>query len=304
MKSPISNIPDRLVGGLIALCLLALTVTAAQAADITSKALKDGIYLFQGAGSNVVAVADGDKLLVIDGGRKENSADLMAAIRETTGGSQIATLIDTHWHPDQVGLNDQAGNDKATIIAHEMTAIYLSNRMNSPLFEGWVAPLAANARPNKVTRTGGELTFGGHKVVYGYLPAAHTNGDLYVYFPDDNILVAGGTVGSNSWPLVDYWNGAWFGGTVQAQEKLTTIANDATIVVPADGPTITGAELVKERDMFRQLFRDFHYLMNKGMGHDDAVMLNPVKAYVKQYGDPSAFIEGAYRSMEMANVPD
>jgi len=307
MKLKTCNIPDRLMAALVAVGMIALIGLgggAARAADISSKELAEGLFLFQGAGSNVVAMADGGDLLVVDGGLKENSRDLYSAIRKATGGKQIKTLIDTHWHPEQVGLNERAGRDGAAIIAHEQTYIYLSHRVTSPLFEGSFGPLDERALPTQHGRDGGEFTFAGHKVVYGYLPAAHTNGDLYVFFPDLNVLVAGGVVGSNSWPLIDYWNGAFIGGLVQAHEKLVSMVTDDTIVVPAQGPTITGARLKTDRDMYAQLFKDLQYLMNKGMGYNDAVALNPLKPHEAEFGDASAFINGAYRSEEMTNVPD
>lgn len=289
-------------GGALALACLSVS---AHAQDITTQQVADGIFLFQGAGSNVVAVADGADLLVIDGGLDENSADLLAAIQAATGAQRIATLIDTHFHPEQVGLNDEAAAGGATIIAHEQTRMFLSNRITSPVFEGAFGPLDAAALPNQADRaTSGELSFAGQKVQYGYLPAAHTNGDLYVYFPDRNVLVAGGAVGSESWPTIDYWNGGFIGGLLQAHERLGEIVNAETVVIPAQGKAITGADLLRHRDMYRQLFRDVSWLMNEGMGYNDVVQLNPLQGHEAELGDPSAFLDGAYRSLELTNVPD
>jgi glyoxylase-like metal-dependent hydrolase (beta-lactamase superfamily II) len=307
-----SSFPDRprarfrgtLAAGLGAF-LGALTVaSAAPAADITSTELRDGLWLFEGAGSNVLALADGDAALVVDGGLEANAGDLFAAISEATGAARIGTLIVTHWHPEQVGLNARAAADGATIVAHEQTRIYLSHRVTSTLVEGPFGPLPDASQPTETTRLGGEFTVAGHEVAYSYLPAAHTNGDLYVWFPDLNVLAAGGAVGSDSWPLIDYRNGGIIGGLVQAHETLGEIVNAETIVVPAQGPAITGADLLRHRDMYRQLFRDVSYLMNEGMGYNDVVFLNPLKGHEEEFGDPSVFLDGAYRSKEMAEVPN
>ena len=40
----------------------------------------------------------------------------------------------------------------------------------------------------------GTLAFGAQHADYGYLGQAHTDGDLYVYFREANVLVAGGVV--------------------------------------------------------------------------------------------------------------
>ncbi len=299
---------DRLAAGAAGLTALAcltgaLAAAPAHAAEISTREVADGLFLFQGAGSNVVAMEDGGQLLVIDGGLDENSGDLLAAIEAATGTAAIGTLIDTHWHPEQVGLNDEAGAQGATIIAHDQTHMYLSNRVTSPIYEEAFGPLPEASLPTQYNRYGGELTFAGHTAQYGYLPAAHTNGDLYVFFPDLNVLVAGGAVGSDSWPLLDYWNGAIIGGLVQAHEKLAEIVSDDTVVIPAHGPAITGADLKRHRDMYRQLFRDVSHMMNNGMGYDDAPVINPLRGHEDEFGDPSEFLNGAYRSKEMAEVP-
>lgn len=298
---------DRAVRTALAVGLAALACApalVARAADISGAEIRDGLYLFQGAGSNVIVLVDGDDLLLVDGGLQEHGAELYAAIREATGGRRITTLINTHWHPEQVGLNELAGADGATIVAHEQTYVYLSHPVDSSLFEGYFGPLDDAARPNQYDRGGGRLTFAGRPIEYGDLPAAHTNGDVYVFFPELDVLAAGGVVGSDSWPLLDYRNGGLIGGLVRAHEILAEKVNDETLVIPAQGPVITGAELRRHRDMYRQLFRDFSYLMNRGMGYDDVVKINPLRAYERQFGDPSRFLDGAYRSKLMSYVPD
>lgn len=272
-------------------------------AEISTQEVAEGLYLFQGAGANVVALSDGRNLLVVDGGLEENSRDLHAAIREATGARQIGTLINTHWHPEQTGLNAVAAGTGAAIIAHPQTAMYLSHEVTSPLYDAGIAPLDEAARPNQPAEEG-ELNVAGHTVEYGYLPAAHTNGDLYVFFPDLNVMVAGGAVGSDSWPLLDYWNGGLIGGLVRAQETLAEMVNDETVVIPAEGAPMTGAQLKQDVAMYQQLFRDINWLMNKGMGYNDVVDLNPLEGREDRFGDPSAFLDGVFRSKEMTYVPD
>ena len=65
------------------------------------------------------------------------------------------------------------------------------------------------------------------KIDYGYMPAAHTDGDIYVHFPKMNLLVAGGVVSAEEWPLLDHRNGAWLGGRVRALERLAGLVNPA-----------------------------------------------------------------------------
>jgi cyclase len=263
-----------------------------------------GLWLFQGAGCNVVAMRGDDGALMIDGGLARNADALLKAVKERTGNTRINTLIDTHWHPEQVGSNEAVGREGGVIIAHEKTRMYLSNAVTSVTFDGRFGPLPEVARPNKTVREGGSLKFGGQQIDYSYLPAAHTDGDLYVYFPQMNVLVGGGVVSGEQWPILDYRNGAWLGGRVRAYERLATVVRPDTRVVPAQGRMITGSDIVRQRDIYQELFKTMIAYMNQGMGAEDAVQRNPLKPYEAEYGDPSDFLNGAYRSMLIAYVPD
>src|SRR5690606_26301394 len=148
----------------------------------------------------------------------------------------------------------------------ETTRLYVSSRVYSALFEGRLEPLREAGRPNQITRGDGSLEFSGHRIDYGYLPAAHTDGDLYVHFPDMNVLVAGGVVSGERWPLLDYRNGAWFGGRVRALEWLAELVEPDTRVVPADGRLITGRDIVRQRDIYQDLFETLIGYMNMGFG--------------------------------------
>jgi glyoxylase-like metal-dependent hydrolase (beta-lactamase superfamily II) len=263
-----------------------------------------GITLFQGAGCNVLAMRGADGALMIDGGLAANADALLKAVKDKTGSSRIHTLINTHWHPEQTGSNEGVGRAGGVIFAHEKTRMYLSNSVTSTLFEGRFGPLPEPARPNKTTASDGTLEFAGRHINYGYMPSAHTDGDLYLHFPEMNVLAAGGVVSGEKWPLLDYRNGAWFGGRVRALEKLATLVRPDTRVIPADGRVITGKDVVHQRDIYDKLFQEMIDYMNMGLGSEDVVARNPLKEYQSELGNPSAFLNGAYRSMLIAYVPE
>ena len=125
-----------------------------------------------------------------------------------------------------------------------------------------------------------------------------------MHFRDLNVLAAGGVVSGERWPLLEYRNGAWLGGRVRAVEWLADIVKPDTRVVPADGKVLSGRDIVRQRDIYRELFETMIGYLNKGFGADDAVRVNPLKKYDAEFGDAAAFLDGAYRSMLIAYVPD
>jgi len=263
-----------------------------------------GATLLQGAGCNVVALPGPDGALMIDGGLAANADALLTAVTTATRTTRINTLIDTHWHPEQVGANEAVGRSGGVIFAHEKTKIYLSNAVYSVTFKGRRPALPQPARPTKTVRGDGSMEFAGTTVDYGYMPAAHTDSDLFVHLPSMNLLIAGGVVSAQEWPLLDYRNGAWLGGRVRALEHLADIVKPDTRVVASNGRVMTGAEMVRHRDMYQKLFTTMIGYLNMGLGPEDAVQRNPLKEYTAEFGDPSAFTYGALKSMMIAYVPD
>jgi cyclase len=276
---------------------------AAAGAAITTTDL-GGLFLFQSAGGNVIAMRGEDGALMIDGGLAANADALLRAVREATGNERVHMLINTHWHPQQTGANEAVGRAGGVIFAHENTRLYLSHAVFAESFDERSEPLPEAARPTRTTRGDGSIEFAGRQVDYGHLPQAHTDGDLYVHFPDLNVLVAGGVVSAERWPLLDYRNGAWFGGRVRALQWLAELVDADTRVVPAEGPLMTGRDIVRQRDLYLDLFETMIGYMNMGFGPEDVVEHNPLAGYEDEFGDAAAFLDGAYRSMLIAYVPD
>jgi cyclase len=292
------------LGGALLEASLQTRLNAQNASRITTSDL-GGVTLFQGAGCNVIALSGPDGALMIDGGLAANADALIAAIRRATGAGRIHTLIDTHWHPEQTGANEVVGRAGGVILAHEKTKTMVSNTVYSAIgFTSRVPPLPQAARPSKTTRGDGSMEFAGQQIDYGYMPAAHTDGDLFVHFPKMNLLAVGGVVSAEEWPLLDYKNGAWLGGRVRALERLATVVRPDTRVVPANGRVMTGSDIVRHCDMYQKLFTTMIGYLNMGLGPEDAVQRNPLKEYESEFGDPSAFTYGALRSMMIAYVPD
>lgn len=277
-----------------------------------------GLALISGCGCNVVALSGPNGALMVDGGLAANSALLLQAVAKATNTRRVDTLINTHWHPEQTGSNEAVGKAGGTIISHEVTRLALGARNRSAVFEGIYGPLPKVAQPTRTTYDTGSLEVAGEQVDYRYLPGAHTNGDLFIHFPKRNVIVAGGPVGSDRWPVIDYLNGGFMHGFVRSYEILSDVVKPDTVVIPANGPTLTGADIVKQKGVYWDLFRQFFILFNKGAGPQDIVAYNrgidfatvgtlnaprPLKDLEKQLGDPAKFLDAAYRSTQMATIP-
>ncbi len=268
-----------------------------QSGSIASTKLADNFFLITGAGSNVVAVTGPDQVLLIDGGAAEHSAELLKVIASIGGGKPVKTLFNTHWHYEHTGSNEAIGKTGAKIIAHEYTKQWLSTEIDFGWQHKVFEPLPARALPNETFYTSAKTTFAGQAIEYAHMPQAHTDGDIYIYFPGPNILVAGDVVSVGSYPILDYTTNGWIRGMVNAQKTLLTVGNADTKIIPGTGPVQTRADVQALNEMCASVGDTVLKMMKMGMGPKEIVAAKPIAQFDAKYGDSTLFLENTYRSL-------
>jgi cyclase len=280
-------------------------LVAAQAAADAAGTLRlaDDLFVLRMSGeANVVAQTTGGGVLLVDGGSAGGSEAVLKAVMGLPGGGPVHTLFNTHWHPEQTGSNERLGKAGATIIAQENTRLWLTTDVTWPWNGRRFARLPKVAQPNKTFYTSDKLPSG---VTYGYIPdAAHTDGDLYVYFPQQNVLAVGDAVSGEGWPVVDWATGGWIGGILGGMQRLLTLANDTTRIVPARGPVLSLADLKTQFQMYGTIYDRLTQLLNKGRGPSEAVAARPTKEFDAQMGNPDEFVRRAFESLWAYLSPD
>jgi cyclase len=286
------------VAGAAGVSLSLRALARSEPEPIVAVPLSDNIVQITGAGGNVVAVTGPDGVLLVDSGIEERSKDLLKAVGKLPGGEHVHTLINTHWHWDHTGGNERLGKEKVKIIAHENTKLWLG----ADFYCDWqdnrhYTPRPKVALPTETFYTSGQITANGQDIVYGYLPRAHTDSDIYVFFPKANVLVAGGLVSAGAYPVLDYTTGGWIGGMDDASKALVGIANKDTRIVPGIGPVQTYADLQAQSEMLHTMHERLVDLMRKGIGTDDLAAHPPTDEFNAKWGDPQLFLANAYRGM-------
>jgi glyoxylase-like metal-dependent hydrolase (beta-lactamase superfamily II) len=297
------------IGGLAGVALAApalrLSGVPAQIPSPDSGTLKlaDDLFVVRIPGeANVVAHTSADGVLLVDGGSAAGSDALMKAVSGLPGNGRVHTLFNTHWHPEQTGSNERLGKAGATIIAHENTRLWLTTDIVWPWNEQRFDSLPKIAQPNKTFYTTGELDSG---IRYGYISdAAHTDGDLYVYFPKQNVLAVGDAVSGQGWPVVDWWTGGWIGGIVGGLARLQSLADENTRIVPGRGPILGLADLTAQQEMYGTIYNRLTRLLNTGRGPTEAVAERPTKEFDAQMGNPDEFVSRAFESLWAYLSPD
>ena len=265
--------------------------------------LSDDLFVVTIPGqANVVVQTGRDGVLLVDGCAAAASDALMKAIASLPGAGPVQTIFNTHWHPEQTGSNEALGKAGKTIIAQENTRLWLTTDVTWPWSGQKFKRLPKVAQPNKTFYDTGALASG---LRYGYIPdAAHTDGDLYVYFPQQNVLAVGDAVSGQGWPVVDWTSGGWIGGIVGGLQRLQTLANEQTRIVSARGPVLALTDLKAQYEMYGTIYDRLSQLLNKGRGPGEAVAARPTKEFDALMGNPDEFVRRAFESLWAYVSPD
>jgi cyclase len=294
-----------LSGAALAVSPFGLPSAAAGSRDrIVATPLAEHLALLTGAGANVVAARGPAGLLLVDGGLEEHSAQLLKTAFKALDARRVEVLFNTHWHPEQTGSNLRVRKSGAKIIAHENTRLWLSRKINVSWRKLPFGPLPEAARPTETFYTTAEMDFGNEHLEYGYLLQAHTDGDIYVHFRSANVLVVGGAVTSDRWPMIDWQTGGWLGGMAAGLSKLIERSDANTRIVPAEGPMLTRADLEEQREMYRKIYERLITALTSGRGPEEVVASAPTREYKPEWGDPTAFVTNAFKSLWPHFAPD
>jgi glyoxylase-like metal-dependent hydrolase (beta-lactamase superfamily II) len=273
-------------------------------ARYSTTALADGLWLVSGGAANIVAARAPDGLVLVDGGLERDAAELQRVVLRNCAASRVATLFNTHWHPEQTGANARLGKSGARIIAQEKTRLWLTQKIEVDWRPGSYGPFAPPALPTLTTYTTDTLAFGSQHADYGHLGQAHTDGDLYVYFREANLLVAGGVVSTDRWPILDWQTGGWIAGLVGAHDRLIKLCNDTTRIVSANGPVISLQQLKELRAMYFTLYQRLVKALTSGLSPAETVAQHPAKEFQPTWGSPDQFIEEAFKSQWPHQAPN
>lgn len=274
----------------------AVAANAAALADAQPRItpLAERLWLVSGCGGNVTVLDSDAGVLLVDGGSPAGSGRLLREVERLTGKRAVHTLFNTHWHHDQTGSNDTLGKAGTRIIAHEYTRLWLTTDVPSQWEQRVYQPLPRHAQPNDTFHFDGALEFGGERIEYGHLGQAHTDGDIYVFFRNANVLVAADVVAVGRFPIVDPASNGWIGGLATAAEKLATLGDERTRVIPGLGAPQSIAHVKAEHAMLDTLRQRLARLIAEGKSAEEMIAAKPAAEFEAEWGDPSLLIRNAY----------
>ncbi|MXY24117.1 MAG: MBL fold metallo-hydrolase [Acidobacteria bacterium] len=243
-----------------------------------------------GGGGNVGVFAGEEGVLLVDSLFAPLADRLVAAVRSVSD-AEIRFLINTHVHPDHIGGNEPLAGRDVLIFAHDNVRVRALERLRFPRQGGRFAPRPpVGARPVVTYNDTMTFHFNGEEVRAFLAPAAHTDGDTFVHFPDSDALHLGDVFRTTSYPIVDVYNGGSVAGTIAALEQAIAMAGPDTRVIPGHGLEVVGRDALMEFLAMIVDIRDrVQGMISEGLNLDEVMAAAPTAAYDAQWGQEATW---------------
>ncbi len=245
--------------------------------EIKPTDLGNNTYMLQGQGGNITIAVGSDGIIMVDGQFAPLSAKIKAAIAAISP-LPIKYLINTHFHGDHTGGNENFAKDGVIVVAQDNIRTRLAAGTTNGITSARTAPRPPEALPRE-TYIGGTKTLqiGGRTAQLTHITNAHTDGDTWVYFADANVLCTGDTSNNTKrYQTIDFANGGDIRGMIAAHDAYLKIANDDTKIVVGHGPLAKKSDLAEFRAMLVTARDRIEKLFNEGKSEAEVVAARPL----------------------------
>jgi len=269
--------------------------------EIKTEKLSDNVYMMTGAGGNLGVSVGEDGVFLIDSQFAPLTPKIQAAIAALSP-KPVRFMLNTHWHFDHTGGNENLGKAGTVIIAQENVRKRLSS-------EGFIAFLGMKTKPSPaialpiITFTrDASFHLNGEDIRATYAPAAHTDGDSVVHFTRSNVTHMGDTFFNGLYPFIDTSSGGSVAGVLAAVDRELKAAGDNTKIIPGHGPLATKADLKAYRDMLAAVSGKVAAQIKQGKKLEEVVASKPTAQYDAKWGKgflaPEKFVEMLYGNLK------
>jgi len=208
--------------------------------QITSEKLTDNIYALFGAGGNIGLAIGEDAAYLIDDQFGPLTKKIVAHVKTLTD-KPINFVLNTHFHGDHSGGNENLANAGAMIFAHDN----VRKRMAAA-----EKPNPEKAFPVVTFNDKMTLHLGNGKSLHAmYVNPAHTDGDAYYYFPEDNVIHMGDNFFSGRYPYIDLNSGGDIDGLISNVTMALGIVDDSTKIIPGHGSISSKSDLASYKNI-------------------------------------------------------
>ena len=215
--------------------------------QIRATELAKGVHVLFGSGGNIGVSVGDDAVFIIDDQFAPLTPKILAAIRALTD-KPVSFVLNTHWHFDHTGGNENFGKAGALIVAHDNVRKRMSTEQFMAAMNRRDPPSPKAALPVVTFSEGVTFHINGDSVVVTHVAPAHTDGDAIVHFQKANVVHMGDVFNNTGLPFIDLSSGGSVHGVIAAADKVYAMTNAQTRIVPGHGQVTDRNRLKAWRD--------------------------------------------------------
>ncbi|MFK8053680.1 MAG: MBL fold metallo-hydrolase [Woeseiaceae bacterium] len=273
-------------------------------ADIKVEAqdVAEGIYMLTGQGGNIGLSVGADATFIIDDQFAPLTDKIVDAIAQKTD-RPVDYVLNTHWHFDHTGGNENFGKRGATIMAHDNVRKRMAEGLYMKAFDRQIDPAPEIALPMITFDNTLSLYVNGQDIRGIHVSNAHTDGDTIVHFRAANVMHLGDTFFNGLYPFIDLESGGSIDGMIASAAKVLTMTDDKTKIIPGHGPLSNAAELKSYHDTLKSIRDKVAAMIEAGDSLEAVVAAKPTAEFdatANRFGflTPEQFVTTVYTSLK------
>jgi len=264
---------------------------------IKSQKISETVYMLEGMGGNIGVCAGPDGVFIIDDQFAPLTEKIKASIAEISD-KPVQFVINTHFHFDHAGGNENFGKGGSVIVAHHNARKRLEE--DQDVMENDQEATSPAGLP-KIT-FGGAMTFhyNGETVDLYHKGPAHTDGDVIIHFKESNIIHGGDVFVRYGLPFIDVDNGGNVDGMISFIEALLSLCNDETKIIPGHGAVASKRDIEEFLQMIKTIRERIKALADKGKSYEDILKKKDdvLKGYEDNGVGAGRFIKSVYEGVK------
>ncbi|HEU0077901.1 MAG TPA: MBL fold metallo-hydrolase [Longimicrobiaceae bacterium] len=268
--------------------------------QVRTEHVAGSVHMLTGAGGNVAVVAGADGVFLVDDQFAPLTEKIRAAVARISP-APVRFVLNTHWHGDHTGGNENLGRAGVLIVAHDnvrtrMSADQFMNNLSDTVRASPAAALPVVTFTDTVT-----FHLNGEEVRAFHVAPAHTDGDAVVHFRRADVVHMGDTDFNGFYPYIDLSSGGSVDGTLAAADRVLAMAGERTRIIPGHGPLSGRAELRAYRDMLATVRDRGRALAREGKTLEQVLAARPSAEFDARWGQgfmkPEPFVRIVYQSV-------
>lgn len=268
--------------------------------EIETIPVAENIYMLTGEGGNIGVALQQDGVLLIDDQYAPLTEKIKAAVAEISD-RPIQFLINTHWHFDHTGGNENMGNSGVVIVSHDEVYTRMSTDQFMEAFQKEIPASPPAALPQITFNDTATFHLNSLTIKAFYVEPAHTDGDTVIYFPDADVIHTGDVYFNGIYPFIDVSSNGSIAGMISATEEILALAGNSTKIIPGHGALSNREELEVYLAMLVDVKSKTENAIAQGLTLEEFIASKPTAEYDASWGNgflkPEDFLAIVYQSL-------